>query len=320
MQTAIISHKVDPDTWCSDGIASVWVGLQAYPDAAVFGAIYQNPLPDLSGYGRIIFTDFYPYKDVLYSLAEQGKEVIVLDHHDNGVRELMGIERSPLGMSLNLSYFTSGILKGFLSQPECGASLTWRYFFTNKPVPAFIEYVRDRDLWLWEKEFTLAVHLAMEVKREELLTLEAILDWYDTLGEMSEDRLLTELLPIGSLPAQEHQELVANICRKHKFVTYHSTTDKTYRVPYIELEDPEHNKLSSDIGTYLYKKYPSYPFALIRTANKQQDGKVKLSFRSNRYGTDFNVCILAAERGGGGHPNAAGCAISEALFKELVVE
>lgn len=57
----------------------------------------------------------------------------------------------------------------FNDMNECGASLAWIYYFKHEPIPTFIQYVKDRDNWLFDTPEAKARH-SMEVNEYLMAT------------------------------------------------------------------------------------------------------------------------------------------------------
>jgi hypothetical protein len=66
------------------------------------------------------------------AIRAQAKEVIWLDHHASQI---------PVHRQLGW---------GTLDVTECGSSLTWKTLFPQLPPPPVIDYIKDKDLWLWQ--------------------------------------------------------------------------------------------------------------------------------------------------------------------------
>ena len=73
--------------------------------------------------------DFCYERDDMEKLLKQSKSLTVLDHHE-GVREIVE--------SLPSHVFDTN---------RSGASITWGYFHPETPLPTFLKYVEDADLF-----------------------------------------------------------------------------------------------------------------------------------------------------------------------------
>ena len=140
---AIIYHQIKSGTPCADGIAAAWVASKKYPDADVIGASFNSDLPDVNDYDSLVIVDFSFPLTTLQTWESQGKKVFVIDHHKTAMADL--------------SQFTNALF----NMDESGASLTWLHYFPDQPIPAFIQYVKDRDLWNFNLPQNEEIHEAM---------------------------------------------------------------------------------------------------------------------------------------------------------------
>jgi len=76
----------------------------------------------------------------------------------------------------------------------------------------------------------------------------------------------------------------------------------------VELQEGEGWAIS-DVCALLYGKFPESPF--VATLSVKEDGSESWSFRSDADGGNVDVAAIAAQFGGGGHRNAAGCVIGQ---------
>ena len=289
MTTLIVYHQVKPGVDCPDGITAAWVTAKKYPDYELYGATYDSDeLPELNPHhSRVVIVDFsYPAK-ILEQWREQVSEVIVIDHH-----------KTAMGMLEGLS---SKVLKYF-DMDECGATLAWRTFFPEQYVPAFLSYVRDRDLWNHEYPATREVHETFSQMRHGLKGCtepNRLFRLFDALAKLDGNDLVSLGLAIGGPKIKAKDEKVALIASRweHNEVGGHS-------VPVVILRtDGSEDRLVSDVCSKLYTDLvPDATFVACLTSDKTW------SLRSNKKNNNggFDVGALAQALGGGGHRNAAG--------------
>lgn len=161
---------------------------------------------------------------------------------------------------------------------KSGARMAWEYWHPNVQLPELLAYVEDRDLWNWvlpeSKEVTLAI-------TQTIFSFES---WekFDVEQLKREGRTL--------LGYQE--SLIARALTKVHWVNLAG-----YDIPVV-------NSLlfQSELGDELCKKFPDAPFA---AAYYQKGNQEAWSLRSIG---EFDVSVVAAQFGGGGHRNAAGFA------------
>jgi len=313
----ILYHQVKPGVDCPDGIAAAWVAAKAYPDAQIIGVSYQEDPPITPESGDIvIIVDFSYPADVINGWRDRGVQTILIDHHKTAQQMLQGLPVSPL-------------IRQHFDMDECGATLAWKTFFPAEPMPAFLQYVRSRDLWLDCDLFaypipdTLIVHEAMSglrwVMKKHAQDLSAhshkyIFAAFDDLAELGQSALLTWADRCASSKLKAKREKCLAIASLHEWKTLNApdvekelldcddwSGDYSYNIPVVELtKDGTEDRYTSDVCMVLYRKFPNAPFVACITS----DGS--WSLRSDRDGTNADVGAIAKALGGGGHRNAAG--------------
>jgi hypothetical protein len=119
------------------------------------GREYKPPVPfgfpsDIRG-KHIIVLDFSLNKVVMGYVFDRCASYLQLDHHETAIVDIP-----------NCHY----------EKGECGAIMTWKYFYPDRPVPALLKDIRARDLWVFNevegsREFSIARHI--EMVREAIL-------------------------------------------------------------------------------------------------------------------------------------------------------
>ncbi|EKU98153.1 putative DHD superfamily phosphohydrolase [Leptolyngbya sp. PCC 7375] len=288
MKTLIIYHQVKPGVDCSDGIASAWVAAKKYPDYELRGCVYNAELPVIpEDCDRVVIVDFSFNAKILEQWREQVSEVIVIDHHKTAMNDLAGLSNK--------------VIQHF-DMNECGATLAWRTFFPEKPVPVFLDYVRDRDLWNHELPRTREVHEAISQMRYGLKLVEeraAIFTLFNALSKLSGNEVTALGVAVAGPKIKAKDEKVAAIANRW---TMHDVAG--HNVPVVFLNpDGSEDRLVSDVCSKLYTDLcPDNDFVACFTADKCW------SLRSDKRKPEggFDVGALAKSMGGGGHHNAAG--------------
>ncbi|MFM6158470.1 MAG: DHHA1 domain-containing protein, partial [Sphaerospermopsis kisseleviana] len=204
-------------------------------------------------------------------------------------------------------YFSQGDLTFDIN--KCGAVLTWEYFFPNEPVPAFLLYIQDRDLWQWlqpkSKEINEAFgHIRFGATRNQ------ILDEMDRFYPMSQADLIYQFEALGKMlraPKQEQSQLLA---KKSHWVE--AWGYKFIAVPLDQNDAFYYN----EVLEILYTENANSPFVC---SYIKRDNDYKLSFRSKQQYNSFDVSKLARSLSGGGHETAAGCILSDLPWIEQKV-
>ncbi len=107
-------------------------------------------------------------------------------------------------------YFSDGDLNFDIS--KCGAVLTWEYFFPDEPVPAFLLYVQDRDLWQWLQPKSKEINEAFGHIRHGQ-TRNQIISEMTRLSGFSQKDLMYHFETLGQMllaPKRERSQLLAN--------------------------------------------------------------------------------------------------------------
>jgi oligoribonuclease NrnB/cAMP/cGMP phosphodiesterase (DHH superfamily) len=277
MKTIIIYHRINPTTDCPDGFAASWVAAKVYPDAEIIGCCYGDT-PSFSN-SRLVIVDFSFPASQLEKYADDGCQVIVIDHHKTAMNDL--------------SNLSSRILAKF-DMNECGATLTWKHFFPNEVVPAFLNYVKDRDLWNFDLPYSEEIHECVSSLRKSY-TL------YDVLEPLTQNELIKLLVHTGVKLLQPKRNRIKEIATTAKWRKVFDYEVLVVEIPY------EDSRLVSDVCSYIYNTNPTTLFVVAIVKHKDE---YLISFRSNKKTHNFDVSVLAKQLGGGGHRNAAGCKVT----------
>lgn len=304
-RSLVIYHQIKEGVDCPDGIAAAWCAHRYLKNIVggvdVLGCSYQQEPPDVSNYLIIYVVDFSFSRETIESWLSMGKEIVILDHHKTA-EEMIG----------NISTFSRHFEFNF-DLEQSGATLAWKYFNFDRETPAFLQYVRDRDLWNHVLPMTEEIHEASANMRFELrktaeLTglsaLNMIFGAFDELAKLSQDELIKMMGDRGFELLKPKRESIALAASRmiYQLLPIRENGHYASAIPVVVLaEDGSENRLISDICATLYKDIPSTPFV----ACVSSDGE-SWSLRSDKKGWDFDVSEIAKLYGGGGHKNAAG--------------
>lgn len=296
MKTAIIYHQVKSGVSCPDGIAAAWVANKVYPDAEIIGCCYGD-IPSIKDAENLVIVDFSFPPALLDQWVKEGRQVTVIDHHVSAWENLKDLQGQ---LNPSVHFDTN----------ECGATLAWKHFFPHRPMPAFLEYVRDQDLWNWLLPDSEEVSAALgELGRS--------FELFDDLEGLNQQQLLDRLLPIGKPLIEPKRQKVAEIASRWQwervggypipsFLIKLFRLPKTwqqiggYRVPVVRLtKDGSEDRYYSWVAMKLYQEIDCLFSATLTSAGE-------MSLRSNKHGSNFDVSKIAVKMGGGGHRNAAG--------------
>jgi len=291
MAIRILYHQVKQGIDCPDGIAAAWVARKIYPNAEIFGVWYGMDDLDIqpkSG-DRIVILDFSFSLDTIKRWESIGADILLIDHHKSA-QEL-------LGDISNLSREIKGEM--IFDMAECGATLTWKYFFPNEAVPLFLEYVRDRDLWVKNLDLSDGVH-------EAVSKLGRTFDLFDALENFEEYdmELLGELGEVLLIPKRKAVESIARRAELRDLELQRPHIHNCWNIPTVKLaNNGTEDRLVSDVCEYMYSVlYPDAAFV----ACISSDGKYSLRSDKRKPNGGADVSSISRLFGGGGHRNAAG--------------
>ena len=277
----VISHSVSAEGFpCPDGFAAVWVVAkyltQISQEFDCVYIMYDAEAPDTFEYQNVILTDVIVSEDTLKSWLDAGKNVLAIDHHRTAESIMQNTLNQVKGQNL----------KAFFDLKECAATLAWKVFFGDQEMPAFLEYIRDRDNWDELLPYYQEIHAGMNKLGRDF-------SLFDNLEQFDRYELVAFLKPIGEENAEKRRKTVERLAKKHWIGTQFGQ-----EIPMVMLSK-SYTYLTSDIGSYLCKKYPDMPFTAIHKPTDQ-----KWSYRSNKYGANFDVEQFVRQYGGGGHLNS----------------
>lgn len=258
---------------CADGFGAalaVKMLLDNHNDFDYHASNYGDTPPDVTG-KEVIIVDFSYPRAVLIEMDHIADSLIVIDHHETAQERLKGLDFCHFDMS------------------KSGAVLTWEYF-SPVPVPSFLQYIQDRDLWRWElpqsKEFSAGLKaIPMEFN-----------NWIIHFTDIGVDALIE----IGSHILAYESKLIKKVIKGG----FRLVNLCGYVVPIINT-----NVMISEIGNELSL---NHPFAIMYF--DLPDRRI-FSLRSSKHNPDWaHVGTIASEFGGGGHKHSAGFFIEEGVI------
>ena len=262
---------------CSDGFCAAWIYRRYVNPNCEFRAIQFGSRPPSVEDRPVVVLDFSFPRDQLLEMKEQARSFLVLDHHKTAAEELEGLDFCVFDMD------------------KSGARLTWEYFFDpqangdiNQP-PWLVPYTEDQDLWLWKLPDSRAINAAIG-------SYPRLFHVWDDLAARPLDELALE----GQAILRYQDRLIRPRVKGHAW-----TTIDGYRVPITNS-----TTLSSEIGNRLAK---NHPFAVVFFVTRES----RYVYNLRSVGPEgVDVGEIAQRYGGGGHRNAAGFTLDEALPME----
>lgn len=259
---------------CADGFGAAYAAWKKFGNAADYVACnYGRPAPDIDIGRPVYIVDFSFSRDVLLAMGH-AERVVVLDHHKTA-RDALSGDDWPVNFDVRFDMSKSG------------ARMSWE-FFHESPAPRLIEYIEDRDLWLWKLPGSKAFSAALRSYPFNFQLWDEF-DVDDLIVEgKAIDRYVTQ--QVDGLASLAQRAIVGGVS-----------------VPAIN--GPAF--LASELGNKLAQ---GEPFAAIWSASPKE---MFWSLRSTDQGMD--VSQIAKAYGGGGHRNAAGFSVPIERLSEFMV-
>jgi uncharacterized protein len=248
---------------CFDGFTAAWIVRRYYGQQVDFHAgVYGKEPPDVKQ-RKVILVDFSYKRPVMEEIIRWADHVTILDHHKTAEADLADLKHAKIVFDMDRS----------------GAGITWDFFFPDKPRPALINYVEDRDLWRFALPKSREVHSALASYEYD----------FDVWTELME-RPIESFFQDGETLERKHLQDIRALLP----VVTREMVIGGHRVPVANMPIT----MTSDAGNQLAK---GQPFGVCYWDTPT--GRV-FSLRSTAEGID--VSEIAKAYGGGGHRNAAG--------------
>ena len=270
---------------CPDGFASALAAWLFYAGRAEYlpldhGDITSvEQLPALDG-RAVYILDFSFSPEIMRAIDERAAKLVMLDHHKSAAEKLSGF-----GCRCGVVHFDMN---------KSGARLAWEFFQPDKPVPALVRFVEDRDLWVWQYAESAGFLAALDMEPLDFAR------WAE-IAALSPTQL-QDFMARGQAMDDKFSKLAADIAGDAQPVTFNGQRGLMVNAPGV---------FHSLIGNILSEKTST--FALMWQAGK--DGAIKVGLRSQR---GFDCIAMAESMGGGGHAQACGFRMGKERLPELL--
>jgi len=294
----IIFHK-----GCIDGFTSfivLYKSQQINRNAIIYPDIPSaTQIPDNIINKNVIIMDVAYKYNILLEIIRLSKHITFIDHHITTFNEIQNINDPKFTLIYN--------------KYECGASLTWKFFFKNKPIPLFIKYIKDNDIGEWKLKDTRNFIAGLSVKYNKDINHKNIIKWLTLLNEYNVKKLINK-----GIIYNEYIDYIVN-ANFNKFSVLYFPSKLLYTNFKHFFIKPNQYKVAVYTGrgcpsiTLISEKIlekTNVDFVIMWTYNFERQEYI-LSFRSKT----INVGNIAQLFGGGGHDFAASCTISKSLYK-----
>ena len=259
---------------CRDGFGAAYAAWKKFGEDASYiplNASVNEPPEGLSS-KEVYIVDFSFTKDVLQTLVDTNKSVLVIDHHISAKEDVLSFEGN------------------IFDNDHSGAVLTWKYFHPDTIVPPLLEYVEDHDLWRFALPETREFGVALGTVD---MTFES---WDVLIIQLEEENNLINFIAKGTLLAKFEDKLVAHMMTRKERVLFEGH----------EIWVLNTSEYASILGNNLAELNLAEEQAPIGIVYYHSDGKIKMSLRSIG---ETDVSAIAQKYGGGGHKNASGMAV-----------
>lgn len=286
--SVIIYHRVDWDGYTSGAIA-----LMAYPGSDLIGWNYNDPLPDVSKYDKVILLDLTIGVNGDYSwMYENADKLIWIDHHSHAIGSIQceGIE-------------------GVRAEGIGACVLAWEYFFGGA-IPLHVKLCGTYDVFRkdgkysdWEDAWAYQLALSeMGISRDGDTAVYAAIDFIKEMPQKTLSRIDSGYA-LESIRAQREVELF----KQAEFV---DRGDVRICKLIRGVGTPAHNiKTNSDNHTA--------DIFFLRSVQPLEDGihykvEIRVPERSN-----IDASAIARQYGGNGHIKASGCIMTLDEFNSI---
>lgn len=302
---------------CADGFTSAWIAHHHFNgDLDLHAGVYQTPPPDVTG-RFVILIDFSYKREVLQKMADDAKFILVLDHHKSAaldlhpdvMEDMYALHKSERWESIQheISAATDGDIYALFDMNRSGASIAWDFFFPGRSVPMLVRHVEDRDLWKFEIPGTREIQAV-------IFSYPYTIENWDLLDDMIRGNWQA-VYEQGQAIDRKHFKDIAELLQvTTRPMRFWVPQDDTYYVvpvanlPYTMVSDAGKALLACDCYG---KPLPAEDVQFVGKsfAVCYYDGPKgrNFSFRSDG---KFDVSLVAAHYGGGGHKDAAGCRVN----------
>lgn len=257
--------------YCTDGFCGAWVAHKKFGESATYVPVKRGEIYPQGLAGKEVYVvDFSFSKEDIQLAESEAKKFVIIDHHHSSEEEVRSAKEHVFDKEFS------------------GGYLAYRYFFPEKEVPLFVQYISEGDTYLLRLE-DYKKYMPIVYARE------ATFENFDELEMLFE-----------SEEGRKHLESLSKIVTEYKGKLLRPIVDSIHFVSFEGVIMPAVNATlpideRSEALHLIYDKYP--PVALMY---RYDNGQWKCSLRSN--GT-FDCTIIATKYGGGGHKGSAGFAI-----------
>lgn len=293
----VIYHGAD----CNDGYCSFLVineffravyNIEAESVPATYGTKNKIDFNDRD----VFIVDFSYPRNKIQEIKQCARSLVVIDHHKTALEDLDGLDycifdMSKSGARLTLEYCLKVL--PFITDDNLVLSRAKSMLDMLFPL---VEYVEDRDLWLWNQPYSTYINAILSVipKRVEQWKVFAdrVSRFRDVVSVNVNDGIMESLYMEGSAIIRAKNKLIDSMMR-HAYSPGYFNGKEIWMVNASIYFSELAGKLAGKDGIGI---------AWYQTNN----GLFKYSLRTASTDEEIDVSAIARELGGGGHRHAAG--------------
>ena len=322
MSIVVVYHKD-----CKDGFGAALVAWKKFGDEAryipmSYGTEQDSFVDDMAKSakyppGELYVLDFSFNTDQLRRLAKMLEKITILDHHDTARKELMeerkiDERRGASVWAVKQEIEDLGNVSLDFDMDRAGCQLAWDHFFQpfqtiNREIsrPEFINYLGWRDLW-WHKRRDAYKKYAdvIEALHLYLDTIPFSFQSWAKFCDQPQDAI-SKGMPIVAYQKQLLRKAAAN-CVECVVGWKRNGATVAHQVALVNAP----HFMASDLAEIVYQRTDADAYKMVAIWCTGKDGDVTVSVRSLERPGDIHCGEFAKLYGGGGHPGAAGFAIS----------
>jgi len=267
--------------------------------------------------GELYVLDFSFNTDHLRRLAKVFRKITILDHHDTARKELMeerkiDEQRGANVWAVKRQIEDLGNVSLDFDMDRAGCQLAWDHFFQpfqtiNREIsrPEFINYLGWRDLW-WHKRRNAYKKYADVIEALHLY-LDTIPFSFQSWAKFCDEPqdAISKGMPIVAYQKQILRKAAAN-CVECVVNWRRNGATVAHQVGLVNAP----HFMASDLAEIVYQRTDADAYKMVAIWCTGKDGDVAVSVRSLERPGDIHCGEFAKLYGGGGHPGAAGFAIS----------
>ncbi len=245
---------------CSDGFAAALAAYKKFGfDASYVPVRYQDPLPNGLEDKEIYIVDFSYSEEILRSLHQQAKLLVIMDHHKSAEKAVRSVPEHRFDLD------------------HSGCHLAWQYFHPGTETPRLLQYVETGDLWTYTLPYSHEVLTFLYVKDFNFP------EWEKLFDDFEDDKKVEEFAQKGREFIEYSDHLVRRIARMAEEVEFEGYKVYAVNAPH---------EVRSVLGEELVKQ--KGPFAIVWYF---QNNSLNLSLRGD--GTVDLTKIVGKYGGGG---------------------